>query len=240
MYEGKTKMRQGRAHLWVLAAVALTVSLALAAPAAATKRGCVKAVGSSTLANDHSQSAQAIVLRKGGKLYGCSFDRERAHELPGQDDGGQIVRSTVVVKARNAAYGNQYHGGGHVTTIVWSVKLRSGKAWAASDDVPYGEDVDLQNLELRPNGSIGWMFAWPAGNPGRSGAYTVVLGFDHGAGGSPRYNKYGSDNEDESDADPEHPIVQHSLRLLHDGLGETGWRLTFSREGAATGFFDVH
>jgi hypothetical protein len=233
-------MRQCRRLLLGTAVVATAVGLAGAAPAAASKAGCIKAVGSSKLANGHSQSGKAIVLRKGGKLYGCAFAHPRKNELPGQDDGGRILRGSVVVKGRFAAYGSHY-GHDPVNTIVFSAKLWNvrdeDRQWASSADFGDSENVDLTNLQLRPNGSIVWMFSWPTGDPGRSGAFSVVLGIDHNG---PQH--YDNDNEDDQDqgSDPEHPIRLRSLRLIHDGLGDTGWGVTWAREGKATPRVDVH
>src|SRR3954463_7158397 len=124
-------MRQGRRLLWGTAVAVIAVAIAGVAPAAASRRGCEKAVGSHTLANSHSVSGQAIVLRKSGKLYGCVFKKPRKNQpLPGQD--GKVLSDSIVVNGRYAAYGS--HFGDPENTIVFSVRLwkfrTDDQAWA--------------------------------------------------------------------------------------------------------------
>jgi hypothetical protein len=235
-------MRQGRRYLWGTAVAATAIAIVAAAPAAASRRGCEKAVGSTKLANDHSVSSKGIVLRKGSTLWSCAFRKSRANELPGQDSNSRIDRGSVVVRGPYAAYGSKYEGGDHVNTIVFSVKLGNEESWADSFDVKdYGQDVKLDKLQLRPNGSIVWMFEWPNGDDTVRGNYSVVLGFDHGSDGvgDPVYHRYDSDYEDEEDTDPLNPIVQGSLRLKHDKVGETGWAIRWSRAKNASARVDV-
>jgi hypothetical protein len=224
-----------------MAVAMLAVALGGASPATASRAGCIKAVGSSKKANDRSESGQGIVLSRGGKLYSCQFNDPRKNDpLPGQDPHYRILRGTVVVKGRYAAYGSVQDAGDHTNTTVFSVHLRKGNTAAASDEVNYSQDVDLTNLQLRPNGSFVWMFSWPAGDPEHPGAFSVVYGFDRVTKDTATLFLNDTDNEDVEGSDPENPIVRGSLVLRHDHLGATGWGVTWARKGAATPRVDVH
>jgi hypothetical protein len=228
-------MRQGSRYLWGTAVAVAALAIAGTAPAAASRAGCFAAVGpGAKKANRSSESGEAIVLRRGGRYYGCSFDRERAHRLPESEDG-QILPDSIQVARRNAAYALVFGSGEDANTVVYSIKLRSGKQWvnSARDEVHYGEDVTLTDLVLRGNGTIAWQFSWP--EEGDGDPFSVVLGFDHNGNGGPRFHLY----EDDSKSD--NKIRASTLDLLHDGIGSTGWRITWRHGGgAAPSFRDVN
>lgn len=223
-------MRQGRRAIWGTALAAIAIAATGASPAAASRGGCFAAAGSG--AKPVAQSSAAIVLARKGKLYGCSYDRERAHLLPGQDEGERILRGSVQVEARNAAYGSMLDSEHHTVT-VFSVKLRSGHTWAASDDTGFGDDVDLDDLVLRPNGSIAWQFSY---RYAEDDGWTKVMGFDHGGSGSPQFNLYDND-ESGSDRDREHRIIRGTLRLSHLG---SSWRVAWSRRSEGSISAPIH
>jgi hypothetical protein len=216
-------MRQGKKYFWGMTLATTAVAIGGAAPAAADKGGCIANAPSG--AETVAQSGQAIVLSAHGKLWGCSYGRERVHELPGQDTGNRIMRGSVVVRNRYAAYGSKLTSGHHTIT-VYSVKLWSGRPWAASDDLGVGDDVSLTGLVLRGNGSIAWMFSY---RYHEADGWTQVLGFDHDGNGDPQ--TLDGDNDQDSEHGRLHRIIAGSLRLTHLG---SDWRVTWSRRGEST------
>jgi hypothetical protein len=209
--------------------VATAMAIGGAAPAAASRAGCFEnAPSGATKANKHSESDDAIVLRAHGKYYGCSFDREDVNELDGQDKGEKILRGSVQVERRNAAYGSVLNGR---DVTVYSARLRKSHTWASSEGSGYGENVTLDDLVLRGNGSIAWQFTYPGDDTGAEDAFTVVLGLWHD-GRDHRFHTYDDDQDSQHGRD--HRIVRGSLELHHDGAGPTGWRVYWSREGEAT------
>ncbi|HKP90590.1 MAG TPA: hypothetical protein VJT75_11540 [Thermoleophilaceae bacterium] len=223
-------MRHGRRYVWGMAAVMLVVGLTFAAPAGASRSGCLSKAPGATSANSSSESGDAIVVRWHGQLWGCSFDRERLHKLPGQDEGGTILADTVKVERRRAAYGIDFGSNPRVTGL-YSVKLRSGGVWVNSTDPrwkdinKWGEEVKLDKLVLRPNGSIAYQLAYPRRKPGGDGSFRVVLGFDH-ANGDARFNMY----DDDTGAPRNQRIRRGSLDLFSVGRS---WRISWRRFGNA-------
>jgi hypothetical protein len=228
-------MGQGRWLLWGIAGAAIGIAIAGAAPAAASRGDCLRGA---TKANRFSESNEAIVVRKDGKLYGCVFKRGVLHRLP--DDGGRIMRDTIHVERRKTAYGVEFSGGAVISVYSARLGIATDEAkWVASQDprwdkvMHWGENVVLSDLDLRPNGSIAWEFSWPA--EGDGDPYSVVLGFDHGANGNPRFHKYDDDTGSES------KIVESSVEIVHNRVGATGWQVTWRRDnGAAPIRRDLH
>lgn len=222
--------RQGPRVFLGTTVAALAIAIVGAAPAAASRASCIDALGSKK-ANRFSESSKAIVLRRHGQYYGCTFRGTHIHKLPGQDDGGEVIRDSVQVEARNAAYGIVFSGN---VTSVNSFQIGTNHLWVASQDprwnnvMRWGEDVTLDDLVLRPNGSIAWQFSWPRDNPEGDDSFTVVLGFDHNGSGRARFDGF-STSETNGDGRP----IRGTLDLLHDGLGTTGWGVRWSRQGAA-------
>lgn len=229
-------MRQGRRFFWGIAAAALAVGVAGAAPASASA-GCVASAGKG--ATTVARSSQAIVLRKSnGLYYGCAFDRGKLHKLKGQTDNTTVIRHTVTVKRANGAYATKYHRGAG-TIKVYAVRLGSGKQIATSDGTgftgcheqddnrEFGDNVTLGNLVLRSNGSIAWEFSY---RYTADDGWTRVLGIDRD--GSHEFDC----DESGSDEDRGNRIQRNSLVLTDDAAG----RITWSRAGEGERFATLH
>jgi hypothetical protein len=230
-------MGRERRGAWGMMLAVSALSLAGAAPAAASRAGCFKTAPSGAKkANRYSESGQGIVLRAHGLYYGCSFRRGKSHLLPGQDGGGEILRDSIQVARRHAAYGIVFQGSNGPVTGLYSVRLWSGTAWVASTDpeweniVHWGENVTLDDLVLRPNGSIAWQGSWPVYDPEGDQSYRVVMGFDHGTSGKPKFEPY----DDDRGRTEEGRIRRTSLDISHTGRN---WRISWVRSARGAPIF---
>jgi hypothetical protein len=200
-------MRAGPRYFWV-GAVAAAVAIGGAAPASASRQGCLnKAKSTATVIK---QNDKAIVLEVKGVLKGCSYDTEKLNKLPGQKGGSRITRPSVRVKGRYAAYAARTGS----DLYVYSAGLRRGKEFGSSVGSGAGQNVALDKLVMRANGSFAWQISYPADNLGSPTAWTAVWKYDQ-AGRSQ------VDKDTDSSYGRAHRIVRGSLRL---GNGIIAWQ----------------
>ena len=198
-------------------AAAAAVTAVLAAPASASRQGCINRAKSTPVIVDSSN--KAIVLEISGKLYGCSYDRERLNELPDQGRGSHIEAKRLRVTGRYAAYPLKTGG----DRYIYSVGLRAGHTLGSSRGSGVGTDIRLDKLVMRANGSIAWAITYPASDPTDERAWTAVWRIDH-------TGRERLDIDTDSVHGRQHRIVPSSLRLGHFG---DDWFVSWQRSQEA-------
>jgi hypothetical protein len=200
-------MREGSRYFWV-GAVAAAVAIGAAAPASASRQGCLdRAKSTATIIKENDK---AIVLEVKGVVKGCAYDTEKLNKLPGQKRGSRITRPSVRVKGRYAGYAAEAGS----DLYVYSAGLRRGKEFGSSVGSGAGQNVALDKLVMRANGSFAWQISYPADNLGSPTAWTAVWKFDQAG-------RRQVDIDTDSSYGRAHRIVRGSLRL---GDGIIAWR----------------
>jgi hypothetical protein len=226
-------MRHGRKYFWGTVCAAMAVLAVAAAPAGATRSGCL---AKGTKAGPRAESSEAIVIRRDGTYWGCAFTSKRSRllELEGQTDGTRVLPKTIQVKRKNAAYATKYSGRDK-TIKVYSFRIGTGR-FHTSDGIFFGafgecpgrevgDRVRLgNNIVLRKNGSIAWAFTF---HNNQADEWNRVLAIDgNGA------HVFDCD-ETGDDFDREHKIEPDSLDLFEDS-GEAA-TITWRREAGPDG-----
>lgn len=136
----------------------LTLSMATYSPAEASAPGCVPA-GSKTV----KETRTVRIVRKDGLTYGCHLASGRRTYLGDEpDDTGFFFITTLRISGDYVGYNLAASSNeGTVASIVVR-NLRTGRTVRATParGLPQldGDSVKVSDLELKPNGSVAWVF----------------------------------------------------------------------------------
>jgi hypothetical protein len=148
-----------------LAPIALVIALALAAaPTAAAHHGCSKHAKGAKIV---TKTKEAHVFIKKKRWYGCASKFGKVRLLPGPDTtdaldfGDGEVPTHFRLAGQFVAYGTYLlePAGAETHYDVWVVDLGTGETVynsIAGSTVPIAEDMVLQRLVLKRNGSAAW------------------------------------------------------------------------------------
>ena len=207
----------------VLAASACAASALAASGAQASEQGCVDAAPDGSREIKHSDVA-SVIKEPNGRHYGCLFDNERLHKLPGQDvehntKHFHVQKHALHVVGRRAAYVTKrtvhFDGETFTEVFVYSAKLWSSREWAHSDE---RDDIDVNKLLLRSNGATAWLWTWRGNDQGSP--FTALWTLQHRDGG-PKQVEIAND---EQTGGGDHPIDKTFLRFAGDDHSVVEWR----------------
>jgi hypothetical protein len=156
----------------IITTLAVALAALVAAPTASAHHGCSKHAKGAKIV---TKTKEAHVFIKNKRWYGCASKFGKVRQLPGLDTtdaldfGDGDVPSTFRLAGQFVAY-EQYTlepAGAETHSDVWIYDLGAGKTEynsIAGSTVPIGEDMVLEELVLKRNGSAAWTTRMRSGN----------------------------------------------------------------------------